>query len=449
MPQLKISNQVLNLEGNEKTYFDADEAIGQTSLSANGTNFAVDQYILLGQLGQEKSEIIKIHASTAPTSTIITTATATVFAHNRGDAITFIPFNQIIVERSTDGGITFTPLSAVDIRPDLEDTIILRPSDTSTDVYRCRFYNSTSAVYSEYSDEITASGYADNTVYAIKERALNELGEVIGGKITNDFLNAALWQARRKVDSLQTKWSWRFKYNQDIGDIIPGRWSLAVPTDLRDSNTNDSVLALRIGRNNRPLEYQDVNRFNQNYRNVAHSTLNGAILAGATSITLTSSGDFDESGSVYIAAEDVTLTNDAVDYTANTESTGVLTGVTGVLAHATGRDVWQNVTFGEPTAYTIIDGVIYFDVPFEDDLAGENIYMDYYSDLVEYDSDADVLDEPEYDLYVSYLKWRIKDLKSNGTLKRGEDSDYQEWVDGQKALINGNLLGQTIQLIPD
>jgi hypothetical protein len=294
-----------------------------------------------------------------------------------------------------------------------------------------------------------ATGYGDNTVYAIKDRALSELGEVIGGKITDDFLNKALWTARRKVDDLQTKWKFRTKFNQDVGNIIPGRWSLSAPTDLRDPNTNANILALRIGREGRPLDYQDINRFNQNYRNVAHSTLSGAILAAATSITLTSSGDFDESGSLYIAAEDITEENDILEYTANTESTNTLSGVTSGIAHATGRDVWQNVTFGTPTAYTIHDGTIYFDVPFDDDLAGENIFMDYYSTLLVYDSDSDILDEPQVDLFVSYLKWRIKDLKANGTLKKNEDSDYQDWKDGQLSLIEDNILGQDLQLIPD
>lgn len=451
MPQIRVSNDVLDLTNNEITYFDADEASGQTTLSASGTNFSTDQYVVLGQPWQEKSEIVKLHASTSPTSTVITTSAATVFAHLRGETITYTPYNQIVVERSEDAGVTWTALDAVNIKPDASDTIILRPNDASTDVYRCRFYNSTSLVYSDYSDEVTASGYADNTVWAIKNRALQELGEVIGGKITDKFLNSSLWSARRAVDELQLRWKFRTKFNQDVGNIIPGTWKIAVPTDLRDPDTNTNILSLRVGRNQRPLEYQDMNRFNQNYRNMAHTTLNGAVTTGDSTITLTSSGDFDESGSIDIAAATVAGTIDSVAYTSNSEATNVVSGVTGIVAagHATGTDVWQDIGFGEPGAYTVHDGYIYFNVPFEDDLAGENIWMDYYSTLPVYDSDADVLDEPEYDLYVFYLKWRIKDLKSNGTLKRGEDSDYQEWKDKQKSLVNNNLLGQTIHLIPD
>ena len=99
------------IDDNEKTYFDADEAASQTVLSANGTNFSNGQYIVLGRQGVEKTEIARV--SGAPTSTAITVASAITFAHSRGDSIRFIPYNQIVPERSTDSGANFTPLSAL------------------------------------------------------------------------------------------------------------------------------------------------------------------------------------------------------------------------------------------------------------------------------------------------------------------------------------------------
>lgn len=443
--QLKIPNTILDLTENEKTYFDTDKASGQTSLSANGVNFATDDYIVLGKLGTEKSEIVKIATAS---STTITLSSSTVFAHNRGDLMTFVPYNQIVVERSTDGGTTYSPLTAVDIQADNLDTIIQRPTDGLTDVYKVRFYNATDGSYSQYSDEIVGSGYADNTVFAIKARALDQLGEKVGDLISDKFLNESLWEARRNVDNAEVRWAWRYKPDQNVGTIIPGRYTITAPTDLRDPNTNNNILSLRVGRQSIPLEYQTKTRFNQNYVNVAHTTLDGTVLAADATITLTDSGDFDESGTITIAAETEALTRDAVTYTANNEVTNVLSGVTGDEAHATGRDVWQGATFGLPRAYTIENGVIKFDLPFDNAYAGESIDMDYYGDLVAYDSDADVLDEPEFDLYVSYLKWKIKYKKSNGTLVAKDDSDYQEWQQGKRSLIDANFVPQTITLIP-
>src|SRR6185369_8031767 len=154
MAQIKISNDILLLQDNEKTYFDTDKAAGQTSITANGTNFSANDFVVLGKLGQEKSEIVKL--STA-TSTTLTLATATVFAHNRGDVITFIPYDKIVPERSTNGGASYTLLDTVSIQADNHDTIIQRPNDSTSDYYRVRFMNSQTGTYSDYSDVITGA----------------------------------------------------------------------------------------------------------------------------------------------------------------------------------------------------------------------------------------------------------------------------------------------------
>jgi hypothetical protein len=443
--------QFPDISDNEKTYLDADSTSGSSTLTANGTNFSIDQYILIGNPGQEHTEIIKIHASTSPTSTAITLASTTSFAHNRGDLIRFIPYNQIIPERATGGA--YSALSAINIRPDASETYLQRTGDASTDTYKFRFYNSTSTLYSSYSDITTASGYADNSVHSIKKRTLRGMNEQIGELVTDQFLNESLWEGRRELDQDKRikRWSFRTKFNTDIGNIIPGSYSLTVPTDLRDPNTNSNILSLKIGRNNRSLEYQDIQRFNENYRNIAHTTLGSAIsTTGDLTITLTSSGDFDESGDVIVAAETISQTLDTVSYTANAETTGVLSGVTGIAAtKSAGIDVWQGGNFGEPSAYTIYGGKIYFDIPFSDDLAGENIYMDYYSELPAYDSDADTLDEPEYDMFVSFLRWKIKYLKSGGKLDRDTDTDHKEWIARKDDLITKEYTGQEIRLEPD
>lgn len=452
---IELFFQFPDIASNEKTYLDADAASGSGSITANGTNFAVGTYVIIGNPGNEHTEIIKIHASTTPTATTITFATNTVFAHSRGDLVRFIPYNQIVPERSTDSGSNFSALSAISIRPDATETYLQRSSDASTDVYRFRFYNSADAIYSAYSDNATASGYADNTIHSIKRRALLDLGEQlggIGGNLTDEWLNGALFEGRRELDQdpRVLRWAFRTKMNTDIGDMIPGRWTIAAPTDLRDRNSYKNILAIRVGRQNYPLRYQDLQAFNRNYENIAHSTLNGAITSASTSIVLTSSGDFDESGTIYIAGEDISDTNDAVTYTANTESTATLSGASGVAAggHATGRDVWQGVNFGIPSAYTIDNATIKFDIPFSDSVAGENIYMDYYQSLQASDSDSDTLDEPDYDMFVSWLKWKIKYLKAGGAIKAEDDTDYKEWKTRKDALVAKEITGQFGYLIP-
>lgn len=447
-----------DLSDNNASFLEADVAVGASSMTANGMFFTAGQYIVVGQPQFEKTEIVKIQSVT---NTTIALTTGLIFSHNRGDVITFIEYNQLTPERSTDGGTNFSALSAIDINPQVAETYLQRTGDATTDVYRFRFYNATSLLYSGYSSSATASGYADNSVYAIKKRALSQLGEKLSDLITDDFLNDALNEGRRVVDmgtatvdgvsQRVLRWSFRTKFNTDIGNAIPGAWSVTAPTDLRDRNTFKNILGLRIGRSNWPLTYQPRHQFNQNYLNVAHTTIKTVATADDATVTLTSSGDFQNpSGTVVIGAETVLLHLDSERYTANDIVNGIIT-LSSPLAfnHAVGTNVWQQATFGMPTAYTIDNGTLYFDTPFSNTEAGYNIYMDYYQTLTAVAIDSDLLDEPFYDLYVPYLKYKIKALKSNGSLDLTTDSDYKLFQQGLSELVSQEVSGQVVSFVPD
>lgn len=447
MRTIYINNKDLTPE-KKGTFLTADVASGASTLTIISiVGFAVNQILCIGEIGEENSEIVQTHGVTAPSGTTVTLSAALTFSHNRGTKVYIIDYNQVEISWSATTTGAKTVLDTIAIQADQDETIYKDQVET-TGYYFSRFKDTINTLYSDYSDPYSFGGLADNTVWAIKDRALNDLGEKLDDDITDKWLNTALWEGRRELDNDKAvgKWSFRIKRNANIGSIIPGTYTLDLPTDLRQPNTADNILSVRI--RDQVLEYQDINTFNENYIDVKHSTLNGAVLFGAITVTLTDSGDFDESGDIYVAGAAVSDTIDTVSYTANAETTNILSGVTGVQAagHATGKDVWQNVNFGLPTAYTV-DGEnkeIQFDIPFDDDYAGENIYMDYYTVLPAYDSDSDVLDEPEYDMFVSWLKWKIKQRRVGGKLKQAEDPDYAEWLKGKDNLISKEKLGQDI-----
>jgi len=438
------------IQDNERTFLDADSAIGASSVSAAAVNFSANDYVVIGQPGNERTEIAQVSTATATTITFNGTL---VFAHNRGDVVRFIPYNQIAAEYSTDSGVNFNTITAVGIRADSTETYMQRASDLSTYVYRFHFKNATTGLFSAYSGNAVASGYADNTLWSVKDRALNQLGEQRGSLIDDQFLNDSVIEARRQADKNPAifRWSFREKFGVNAATLLAGQWKMTAPTDLRDPNTYKNILGIRMGSQNRPCVYQDRVRFNQNYLNVSHTTLSSAAVSGATSIVLTSSNDFDASGAITlpsgVAGSGVVI----VSYTGNTKSTGTLTGVTGVPAagFAAGSEVWQRATFGLPTAYTIDSGVIYFDVPLIARWDSQNVHMDYYTTIPTMTQDSDTFDESFWDLYVYFLKWKIKSLKANGRLDRGTDPDYQDWISGLGNLIGQETTGQRINFIPD
>ena len=433
-----------DLQSVKKTFLSDDMSAGTTASVDSGAEFSANDYGVIGFVGAEKSEIVKVSSAVAAT---ITLSSSSAFAHNRGDSFTFIPYNQIKIERSTDG-ITYSALATVDIRADATETYYLDTTGASTYYYRVKFYNSTSTNTSATSDAVIATGYAYNTVGAIKARALDQMDEKVGGIISDTFLNESLWEARREVDALRKRWSWRTAFNTDIGNMVEGAYSFAAPTTLRNPDSPQNILGLRIGNRGRKIRYIDKSKFDSWYEAVPHTTVATQPTVGQTTLVLTNVRDMAASGSVEVGADTIT-------YTSKSNTTNTLSGVpasgTGsiTVTHAAGVDAWQNVSYGEPTEYTIYENTLFFNVPFNSDMEGDNMFMDFYRTLVDYDSDSDVLDEPQVDMYVAYLKYRIKYKKKKGDIDRDTDPDYKDYLTKIGEMTRTETLSQDVRFVPD
>ena len=126
-----------------------------------------------------------------------------------------------------------------------------------------------------------------------------------------------------------------------MGGIVPGTYKIALPTDLKDPYSNKNILGLRIGRDGDNITHIGARELYAFYRDIAQTTLNGAVADTDVTITLTDSGDFDDEGSIYVASPSISGTIDTIDYTGNTLSTSTLTGVTNIATggHSTGTQV--------------------------------------------------------------------------------------------------------------
>jgi hypothetical protein len=430
----------------EFTFLNTDYAAGVSSFSVeNGNKFTAADYFVMGSVQSQKTEILK---ADTPSATSITTTTNSLYAHSRGEKIQFIPYNQVVIERSTDSGSTYAVLTTLSIRADSLETYYNDVDGLSTYLYRVRFKNETTDKYSSYSDAVLGTGYTDNSVGNVIRKTLVSLGEKIDEElITKEFIYESLNDLRREIDEHKNiiRWPFRTAFDYDAGNVIPGQYRIALPSDLRYPSTNENIISVRIGKSKMSLSYIDKQTWNSYYRETGHTTLNGNVADTDVTITLTSSGDFDESGDIQIAAATVAGTIDEVEYTANNEATNIISGVTGIATggHSSGVDVWQNASFGLPMYYTVDNGYIMFECPFDDDYAGENIWLDYYKTITDINSDADLLDEPFYHIYIPGLKWKIK-AKKDPSLQMSSDSDYLDWNTKKEAQVAKNYTGQDI-----
>lgn len=435
-----------NLDSFKKTFLSGDEASAQTILSVvSSSGFAENDYILIGNPAFERCELRKIASTAAGT---VTVSAAITHAHSSGTLITFIPFNQIEIYSATAIGGSYSLATTIAIDPEMIETYHNVTADASTKAYKVRFKNETTTTYSDYSDEVVGSGYPYNSVYYIKHRALNDLGEKLNELVTDKDLTDWLNDCRRDFNNELKRWSFRQEFDYDMGNLSEGQYSIAVPTNLRGTKTPENILNLHIGGDGSPISYVDYNTWKKWYMDVGHTTVGTQPAIGAVTLVLSDSADFDSSGSVKIGDNTIT-------YTANDTSTNTLSGIpaTGdgsiTATHAVGTDVWQNIGYGTPNEYTIFEDTLFFNCPIESEHDGKNLFISYYKTLTNIDSDADLLDEPDTDMFVSYLKYKIKARKKRGNIDIKTDPDYIEYVKRKLVQIGNEELHQGVKMVPD
>ena len=162
-----------SLEGNEKTLLTASATAAATTLTVqNIEGFSVGQYVVVGTLGSEQTEIIRIHATTSPSGSTITLASGLLFNHAINTPVTYIAFNQVALYSATSQTGSYTIVgSAVALQSDREFTEISHSVGTTSTWYKTRYYNSSTTTWSSYSGTIQGSGYTQKSLKKILEKA--------------------------------------------------------------------------------------------------------------------------------------------------------------------------------------------------------------------------------------------------------------------------------------
>ena len=442
----QLDNTILTKD-KKFSYLSGDVVAGATSVGVQSTiGFTTNQIILVGEIGREKTEIIKTSSGSAPGGTSIALNSGLAFDHPQDTKVYLIDWNQFAISRATAATSQKSTITTVNLQVD-RDFSIYNDTTNLTGYGFIEFYDDINARYSTASDPIPYAGYEDNTVFMIKKRALDAVNEQVDTDlITNEFLNQSLWEARREYHKARGKRPFRRVFSYDLGNVTTGMYRIAVPSDLERPSTAENVFGVRIGVQ-RNIDYIDKKDWDFYYWQIPHTTLDVAYTTADQDVYCTDVRDLTDSGSVSIEG-------DVIAYSARGVSGGTLrVSTAGTTSHAVNSDVWQNVSYGLPDKFTVFTdatgtSAIYFNRPIESSFVNQNIWVDYYRTLVPYDSDADELDEPEYDFYVNYLSWKIKQRKNRG-LEQLKDPDYQQWQFKKNTALANEYLGSDIRISPD
>jgi len=407
---LLCSNESL-LEGQTSTTLTADASSASGTLTVAAIEgFSVGKYALLGNFGEATAEIVRIHASTAPSGTTITLNANTAYDHAVDTPLTIIEYNQIEYSRAATSGGTKSVLATQSIQPTRLESNYTDLTNT-TGFGTVRFKNSTSTTYSEYSDEVNYTGLTYQSVnYIVREACAKARVTVGSDYATEDQL---LMDANEAQDMIAQTQDWIFELVKNDTSIASTEnehvYALSGLTyAMKYTGTPQGCLDVRFA--DGVLDKLSIDDMDKEWEGVVYTTLSSGITAGDTSITLSDSYEFAENGTVYAGA------NSAATYTTNTESTGVLSGFSATAFTSdvsSGANVYQGVSPGKPSKYAIFDGNIILDVPVETDEVGKKLKFKYLKALTRFTTFASTTEIPFPQALSYYVAANILQRKGN------------------------------------
>ncbi len=440
-----------------KTYFSSNLLAGVTTLPVDNTaDFSATQLGLLESIGSENAEFVSISA--VPSITSLTVG-ATLFPHNRGGAVYLAEYNQIVVEKAATIDGVYSVLGTYAIQATQQYTTIVDATGLRSAYYKIKLKNSVTGNVSDYTTPSSASNYDSNSVGASFDQIKKMFGiSDADPVITTDFLLSALNEARNFTNDMMAnyKQSWREVFEYPV-QLIVGRNYIELPENYDYQYTNCKLLSVRYPRINGlspyPLNYVDKREWNSIAYSLKYSYTNGVTTTGSTTLVVDNAGDFQQNGTVFIAAEDITQVYQQVTYTGVNLATNTLTGCTGITRDVpSGTQVFAFPTFAQASYYTVwydeatAKGRIVFNRPVPQMMKARNVYIDYYKKMDNIDDINNVLPEPYSHIYQYYIKYAIKYRRNNDT-KFETDPDGKRFIELMKQWIENHYIGQMPKII--
>lgn len=236
--KVKVSNPLLS--GEERTYLASDYSSGTTLTVRNSDGFSDNWYVVVGEPGQERTELKDINGAPGSTTTI-TIGSALSFSHAKATPVYESQWDRISFERKPSAG-SFSEISGSPFAIEWDNhdnkTMIIVSGGASTDTYRWRFYSSQQGNYSAYSDELPGTGVARNKLgYVISQVRRNPIVTGIKDEIlvnyANDFqalvyeqLPKAWWFVKEGTALATTANTYRYNISDNFSDFVSMKFML-------------------------------------------------------------------------------------------------------------------------------------------------------------------------------------------------------------------------------
>lgn len=342
---LRADNRNL-IENQPTTVLTTAVAAAGTTLTVKlNSGFNQNDFVLVGKIGDEKTEIKRITAAVSAGTSLTVAALSS--SHDEDTPITKIDYDQVRFYRGTTTvGSASSALAAAQAIDPTEIYSYYNDTANTTGYGFIRFYDATGTDYSDYSDAIPYTGYTDKMLRQIRKkvrRLINEVDE-LNSPVSNEEIDEEislaqreiahdrLWSFYEKIKSFSTVAN-QYKYTlaSDVFVLYDASFDTQplAPIDMHrflalrwDSDITGDPTHIAIWRRE---------AYVYPYPSSAAGTtaINNAagITAAATSITVDSTSSFQSQGRIIIDSE-------VISYTGKTSTTftGCVRGEEGTTA---------------------------------------------------------------------------------------------------------------------
>lgn len=169
---IKINVNNPTLFDESQTVLKSDATDGDLTLTVDSTDkFSADDYIVLGNLGEDMTELLQVQTVTDDNTLTLTGAIK--FNHNKNDPVAESPYNQAKLYKYTDesgAGATLVITVDIDFQNQLDVTNIYDSGSSTNYYYRVVFYNEHTTTYSDYSDYLSGADKHFCTVKSVYQK---------------------------------------------------------------------------------------------------------------------------------------------------------------------------------------------------------------------------------------------------------------------------------------
>jgi len=420
-----------DISRNFRTYLAAPIAAAGTAMSVlDNEGFKDDDWFIVGAVGDKQTEEDDVNGAVTR-GTAMTVTNTLKLSHTSDSPVTAINERKIrIYGAATDGGagtlITSIDALAADAfsiqwsRAFSEYT--LQSGDTTFAYYYVKFDDGTTL--SPASDYVLAAGYGVGAVENLIEAALDLTDTRLDDrKITRkmcvrwaDNAQDAIKQFIYKDPITQNmiKKDWSFETYLDDSSILLTQnenvYALSgLAYTMKYPNSDRSIINVRLG-DKKPLNQVHIDEIDRDLADKPRTETTVLATVALDTLTVTSTAEFADSGSLYLGALTITYTGKTA-----TTFTGIpAAGTYSITAQqAIGTVVWQGVSPGLPTKYAVYEGNIILERPVASDYVGMALKVRFFREIPRLSETSDATVVPFTNVFQYYIGSIIEERKAN------------------------------------